>query len=81
MTEGDSFQFGLGLNLQELSGKDRKTTGRCRTTGTESEIRARQKVTLITGGYFRRTAPLIACEPKWPLAGFPNTSVMFENSA
>ncbi len=50
-----------------------------RTTGTESEIGARQKVTLIAGRYFRRTAPLIACEPKWLLAGSPNTNVMFEN--
>jgi len=42
----------LGLNLQELQGKDRKTTGVRRTTGTEGEIRARQKVTLIAGiGY------------------------------
>jgi hypothetical protein len=42
----------IGLNLQELQGKDRKTTGVWRTTGTEGEIRARQKVTLIAGtGY------------------------------
>jgi hypothetical protein len=25
-------------------------------------------------------AKLIACEPNWPLAGIPNTNVMFENA-
>jgi hypothetical protein len=37
------------MNLQETQGKDGKTTGMSRTTGTEGEIRARQKVTLIAG--------------------------------
>lgn len=37
-------------------------------TDTEKVIRARQEVVLLEGGYFRRTAPLIACEPKWRLA-------------
>ena len=46
---------GLPLTRAELAesqGRDLKTTGMGRTTGTEGEIHARQKVTLIAGALF-----------------------------
>ena len=72
----------VGRNLPEPRGTDRKTTGIRRRTDTADRSVPVAASRVIRRGYSRtRTAPLIACEPKWPLAGAPNTSVTFENRA
>jgi hypothetical protein len=72
----------VGRSLPEPCGTDRKTTGIRRRTDTADRSVPVAASRGIRRGYSRtRTAPLIACEPKWPLAGVPNTSVTFENRA
>ena len=74
---------GLPVTRAEFAGTPRR---RPKQDGACDERRAHKvrsvpvrRLRALRGRYFRRTAPLIACEPKWPLAGIPNTNVMFEN--